>query len=526
MSGTVEERGSKSDAFKGITQKLFGKLAAHLDAPKESEDKPSTPLRYDNIPDSLKPSRPPYQPHNGYNSAANLVGSFDALSLTGRPPQPHSNSDPGTAFVGGFYAPPPIAPNQPPPSAPDLRLSGADGFAPGPLPRPPAMPLPYQPQPQSYDQSPPKTSLTMQYALQAPDQQHRPFPPQLNTPPSRPVSSSMLPSKLHDLNLYAAPVAPKKDSKPQAISHSVTISSDSSDGSYTASPKPSKKAARRRVSSDPPASAAPSTSKGDGTSVQCNGTTKAGKRCTRQVARDANTTGDVFCHQHSREVLASSGFFGRKNGEWVKFEDWIPSYLQPDTQVMLRSEMEKAKTSSDVPGYIYTFEILDLDAPTVKLKVGRAVNLVKRIDEWSKQCSSKEQVLRGWYPGVVESEDGDDDGGISLLKGKVRAGTKCPLCHRLERLVHLELADLAFAQAYLDPSWPDVSEPPEVSGNTTSTPKNKGRTYVAPCPDCGQLHKEIFEFKRVKKGRYKNKEWELIVKPVIEKWGAFVESYV
>ncbi len=183
--------------------------------------------------------------------------------------------------------------------------------------------------------------------------------------------------------------------------------------------------------------------------------------------------------------------------------DWIPSYLQPDTQVMLRSEMEKAKTSSDVPGYIYTFEILgkgaalshipllgdllflaDLDAPTVKLKVGRAVNLVKRIDEWSKQCSSKEQVLRGWYPGVVDSEDGDGDGEVSLLKGKVRAGTKCPLCHRLERLVHLELADLAFAQAYLDPSWPDVSEPPEVSGNATSTAKNKGRTYVAPCPDC------------------------------------------
>lgn len=221
--------------------------------------------------------------------------------------------------MGGFYAPPPVVPNQPSPSAPDLR---ADGFAPGPLPRPPAMPLPYQPQPQSFDHNPPRTSLTMQYALQAPDQQHRPFPPQLNTPQSRPVSSSMLPSKLHDLNLYAAPLPSKNCSKPQAISHSVTISSDSSDGSYTVSPKPSKKCARRRVSSDPPvsASAAPSTSKGDGTSVQCNGTTKAGKRCTRQVARDANTTGDVFCHQHSREVLASSGFFGRKNGEWVKFE--------------------------------------------------------------------------------------------------------------------------------------------------------------------------------------------------------------
>jgi hypothetical protein len=42
----------------------------------------------------------------------------------------------------------------------------------------------------------------------------------------------------------------------------------------------------------------------------------------------------------------------------------------------------------------------------------------------------------------------------------------------------------------------------------------------------GAVHKEIFEFRRVEKGRYKGKEWESIVKPVIEKWGGFVEGYV
>ncbi|KAG5221010.1 DUF1766-domain-containing protein [Salix suchowensis] len=284
----------------------------------------------------------------------------------------------------------------------------------------------------------PKDIADYAVRIAGPDQQHRPFPPKLNTPPSRPVSSSMLPSQLHDLNLYAAPVTPKKGSKPQAISHSVTISSDSSNGSYTVSPKPSKKAARRRVSSDPPASAAPSTSKGDGPPSS-----------VMELRRQANAAPGKLPAMRTRPETYSATSIAERS--WLP-ADWIPSYLQPDTQVMLRSEMEKAKTSSDVPGYIYTFEILDLDAPTVKLKVGRAVNLVKRIDEWSKQCSSKEQVLRGWYPGVVESEDGDGDGEISLLKGKVRAGTKCPLCHRLERLVHLELADLAFAQVYLDPA--------------------------------------------------------------------------
>ena len=40
------------------------------------------------------------------------------------------------------------------------------------------------------------------------------------------------------------------------------------------------------------------------------------------------------------------------------------------------------------------------------------------------------------------------------------------------------------------------------------------------------MHKEIFEFQRWPKGKYKNKEWESIVKPVIERWGEFVRDYV
>ena len=131
------------------------------------------------------------------------------------------------------------------------------------------------------------------------------------------------------------------------------------------------------------------------------------------------------------------------------FLDWIPPYLQATTQVSLRIEMEKARSQSDVPGYIYTFEIRGSfsrsscfpicvqsiaetrETETIKLKVGRAVNLVKRIDQWGKQCGSKEQVLRGFYPGTVEPDKDDGDQGTSLLKGRVIAGEKGPWCHRL-----------------------------------------------------------------------------------------------
>jgi len=64
----------------------------------------------------------------------------------------------------------------------------------------------------------------------------------------------------------------------------------------------------------------------------------------------------------------------------------------------------------------------------VKLKVGRAVNLTKRMDQWSKQCGSKEQVLRGFYPGGVDAADLSE---TSLLKGRIQAGEKGPACHRL-----------------------------------------------------------------------------------------------
>jgi len=45
------------------------------------------------------------------------------------------------------------------------------------------------------------------------------------------------------------------------------------------------------------------------------------------------------------------------------------------------------------------------------------------------------------------------------------------------------------------------------------------------CAECGTTHKEIFTFKRVKKGKLKEKEWESIVQPIIKKWGKYVSKY-
>ena len=93
-------------------------------------------------------------------------------------------------------------------------------------------------------------------------------------------------------------------------------------------------------------------------------------------------------------------------------------------------------------------------------------------------------------------------------------------------MIHIELADLVATSVYLDPEWPDVESGSNEVTATRKKSNQKRNSDVQPCPDCGTVHKEIFEFERWKRGKNTGKEWELVVKPVIERWGKFVELYV
>lgn len=128
--------------------------------------------------------------------------------------------------------------------------------------------------------------------------------------------------------------------------------------------------------------------------------------------------------------------------------------------------------------------VLDPKRPDViQLKVGRAVNLTKRVDQWSKQCGSKVPIVRGWWPGTVEDESDDDGTNGSLLTGNIKAGQPGPLCHRVERLVHIELADLVVHTPYLDSKFPNVDNS-DTSPSTSGSPK---KAAMKPCFDCERL---------------------------------------
>ena len=68
-----------------------------------------------------------------------------------------------------------------------------------------------------------------------------------------------------------------------------------------------------------------------------------------------------------------------------------------------------------------------------RIKVGRSIHMNKRLDQWGKQCWSKEVVLRGWWP------EEDDSNERILLKGLRKEGKKAKYCHRLERKSILRL---------------------------------------------------------------------------------------
>ncbi|KAH9923921.1 uncharacterized protein BXZ73DRAFT_50670 [Epithele typhae] len=271
---------------------------------------------------------------------------------------------------------------------------------------------------------------------------------------------------------------------------------------------------RPRAQSSPPS---PTAGKG-GLKVQCSATTKQDKRCARMVAVTApisRLTGEEhkhYCHQHLKSSFAEVRFRSHKDPSLViEYEDWVPEYLQDETKELLRAEMSTKHSAADVPGYIYAFEIDDSSDPDViHIKVGRAVKLTKRLAEWDKQCQSKQTHLRGFWPSTPDADAGN------LARGRVPVGDPGAYCHKLEKLVHLELADLALNAPYLDPKFPNVTI--DGSGNDRAVTRT-------PCPDCNQVHKEIFSFPRGK-GNYHGREWDKIVKPVIEKWGGFVEAYV
>ncbi|KAI9768472.1 MAG: hypothetical protein M1840_004881 [Geoglossum simile] len=157
----------------------------------------------------------------------------------------------------------------------------------------------------------------------------------------------------------------------------------------------------------------------------------------------------------------------------------IPKHLSPQTTSLLLTELAKPISENDDEGYIYIFWLTDSDttaAPspkavsallspsltsynhkhgrpseileaastnnnkkTILLKIGRASNVHRRLNEWTRQCGYNLSLIR-YYPHVPSSQVPSPSASPSQSPPTI-SPRKVPNVHRVERLIHIELAD-------------------------------------------------------------------------------------
>lgn len=190
----------------------------------------------------------------------------------------------------------------------------------------------------------------------------------------------------------------------------------------------------------------------------------------------------------------------------------IPPHLSPQTTSLLLAELAKPVSQADTKGYIYIAwatpsisastappppEVASLLLPspewqhqgrrmsdairvaqnhyavtpssganpgTIRLKIGRANNVHRRLNEWTRQCSHHLTLIRHYpySPSPLPSRastPGDDGSSIEARQ--------VPHVNRVERLIHIELSDKRV--------------------------KDQGQ-----CKECGKEHREWFEFDTTK----------------------------
>ncbi|CCX09276.1 Similar to Meiotically up-regulated gene 113 protein; acc. no. Q10180 [Pyronema omphalodes CBS 100304] len=197
------------------------------------------------------------------------------------------------------------------------------------------------------------------------------------------------------------------------------------------------------------------------------------------------------------------------NKEQAKLIKLIPRTIHPRGLGRLQQELLKPFSPKDEPGYIYMFWLNDSpmspasspantpgaqspgnallkaalasapaatpsgSTPKLLFKIGRAVNVQRRLHQWQSQCGYNLSLIR-YYPHTSASTPGE-------------VARMVPNVNRVERLIHLEL-----------------------SATPGANPHHK-------CKSCGKTHKEWFEIEASRDG-------VLGVDAMIKRWIKFAED--
>ncbi|KAF4635386.1 hypothetical protein G7Y89_g2716 [Cudoniella acicularis] len=144
-----------------------------------------------------------------------------------------------------------------------------------------------------------------------------------------------------------------------------------------------------------------------------------------------------------------------RTGEFLSL---IPASASPQTTALLLGEMAKPFSEFDDVGFIYIFlsscstikayawssstsDVLNtfasaapntLNKKTMLLKIGRAQNVQRRLNQWTRQCGYNLSLIR-YYPYHSTTPSANEP---------PRTPRKVPNVNRVEKLIHIELAGL------------------------------------------------------------------------------------
>ncbi|KAM5536160.1 hypothetical protein V8D89_010170 [Ganoderma adspersum] len=231
---------------------------------------------------------------------------------------------------------------------------------------------------------------------------------------------------------------------------------------------------------------------------QCNMMTQRDVQCKRLVSCEGviaypnsmQIPVPLYCHDHLKSNLVEQRF------HCLKYLDQFIDYNE---------EIWKKLSHNDKAGYIYVLNFEDTSGQdVVHFKVGWTVAMNRCLAEHNNKCGSSCPVLLSFYPPPNKTNEltpGDlttNNSEPTLALSMIRPGKKLLYLCTLECLIHLELVDL--------------------TANSHPIPRR-------PCIDCGTIHEEIFTFRCLPRDDC-GLEYELLVKPVIEKWGDYVHQFV
>lgn len=169
------------------------------------------------------------------------------------------------------------------------------------------------------------------------------------------------------------------------------------------------------------------------------------------------------------------------------------------------------------------------------LKIGHSKCVKTRFKGWKTQCGPRYESVRARWPGCINNPKDYDE---SLVQeeyvARNKQGPADPLAKQLERLVLIEMEDLATNAPYLHPNFPDIDySDVQPQSKPASEACSKCKLYSIPSrvesAEAHEIlgtteHREIFSFRRFEGDLY-GKEWDSIIEPVIRKWGLFLTKY-